>query len=350
MNGYGSDFFCQMLANLTVSKNPSSGLYLLFYFRPVYTFSSQITSSINLYASSQIANTSTVKSTFYFVLVEFNADGSTNDIKPLDNSIFPCYMSAEDIVEFQSFKGIFKKECINIKTFGTQYFYDIYVQNGDGSFSEVPVQIGNNFYKRFTPSGYNMQLFLTSVPPLQVPYITLQPGSPPLQILTYASSSNKSINYLPFLAVFMAVMMVIFVLSFYRYLKYNPDENNDPYYCFKVIFLFFVNIIKYLAMGMHLWLLCFTTYLFCFYKFQQTIYLIIPDVGSDTTGLYQMFTALYYVNFSFMLVAVMIYLFNLTNTVDYFLIDWEKEKELGKFEIGKNKKEVSIWRKVLLVN
>ncbi len=48
--------------------------------------------------------------------------------------------------------------------------------------------------------------------------------------------------------------------------------------------------------------------------------------------------------------AIIILIFNLVNNTDYFLIDWEKEKEIGKFPIGHNKKEVSVWRKVLLVN
>ena len=51
-----------------------------------------------------------------------------------------------------------------------------------------------------------------------------------------------------------------------------------------------------------------------------------------------------------MFLALIIQVFRLVNNTDYFLIDWEKEKEMGKFEIGKNKKEVSVWRKVLLVN
>ena len=152
------------------------------------------------------------------------------------------------------------------------------------------------------------------------------------------------------MAIFFVVILVVFILNFYRYMRYNPDENNSPYYCFTVILLFFVQVIRYVAVGLNIWLLVLTTFIFCFYKFQQTVYLLLPSSGSDTSGLYKSFEALFYTNYSLMVVAIIIFTFNLANSVDFFLIDWEKEKELGKFEMGKNKKEVSIWRKVLLVN
>jgi hypothetical protein len=223
------------------------------------------------------------------------------------------------------------------------------VQTADGSYAEVPVQIGTAIYKRFTPTLYqNVELVLTTVPPLQVPSMLLGNSTP--GVAAYSKSSDASISYSAFLVVFLVVMVVLFILSFYRYMKYNPDENNDPYYCFKAIFLFLVYVVKYLAVTVHLWLLCFSGYLFCFYKFQRTIYLVIVDVGNDKAGICMFFQGLFYVNFAFLALAVFIQVFNLTNTTDYFLIDWEKEKELGKFEMGRNQREVSIWRKVLLVN
>jgi hypothetical protein len=138
----------------------------------------------------------------------------------------------------------------------------------------------------------------------------------------YSKSADPSLNFTTFLGVFMAGMFVIFIINFYRYMKYNPDENNDPYYCFKAIFLFLVYIVKYLSMGIHIMLVFFTGYVFCFYKFQRTVYLTLIDIGNDTTNLYQMFLAIFYVNFSFLFLAVFIQMFNLTNTTDYFLIDW----------------------------
>jgi len=48
-------------------------------------------------------------------------------------------------------------------------------------------------------------------------------------------------------------------------------------------------------------------------------------------------------------ISLWIVVYNL-GEVDYFLIDWEKEKEVGKFDVNKQKKEVSVWRRVLLVN
>jgi hypothetical protein len=81
-----------------------------------------------------------------------------------------------------------------------------------------------------------------------------------------------------------------------------------------------------LAVAVHLFLLFFTGYVFCFYKFQRTVYISLIDVWNDTSGLYLIFYALFYVNFSFLFVAMLIQVFNLTNSTDYFLIDWEKEK------------------------
>jgi hypothetical protein len=48
-------------------------------------------------------------------------------------------------------------------------------------------------------------------------------------------------------------------------------------------------------------------------------------------------------------ISLWIVIYNL-GEVDYFLIDWEKEKDFGKFDVNKKKKETSVWRRVLLVN
>lgn len=131
---------------------------------------------------------------------------------------------------------------------------------------------------------------------------------------------------MPFLAVFAVGIFVVFILDFIRYLRYNPDENNDPYYCCKVIFLFLIQIVKFVAAGIWLWLLALSTYCFCFYKFQQTVYLILPNPNNDTTGLYSIFGTFFYIAFSFTIVAIFIIFFKVVNQTDYFLIDWEKEK------------------------
>jgi len=160
-----------------------------------------------------------------------------------------------------------------------------------------------------------------SAPPLQVPFLSLS-NSTTATISTVSSASTTSINYLPFFIIFGVFMIIGFIFNFYRYMKYNPDENNDPYYCFKAIALLLIYIVKYIAVTIWLWLLCFSTYCFCFYKFQRTVFLILPYPSSDTSGLYSGFQAFYYINFSFMIVAIFILLFNMTNYTDYFLIDW----------------------------
>lgn len=121
-------------------------------------------------------------------------------------------------------------------------------------------------------------------------------------------------------------------------------------FCCKAVLYFLIHIVKFVAVGIWLWVLALATFCFCFYKFQQTVYLILPDPKNDTTGLYSGFLAFFYITFSFTIVAIFIMVFKLVNSTDYFLIDWEKEKDSGKFDIGKNKREVSVWRKVLLVN
>lgn len=70
------------------------------------------------------------------MLIEYNVDGSVNDIKPLDDSIFSCYLSSQDIVDLQGVGSVVIKNCSsNVKKFTTQYFYDVYVKNADGTYS-----------------------------------------------------------------------------------------------------------------------------------------------------------------------------------------------------------------------
>jgi hypothetical protein len=58
---------------------------------------------------------------------------------------------------------------------------------------------------------------------------------------------------------------------------------------------------------------------------------------------------LFYIMLAITSISLWIVIYNL-GEVDYFLIDWEKDKVLGKFDVNKQKKETSVWRRVLLVN
>ncbi len=80
-----------------------------------------------------------------------------------------------------------------------------------------------------------------------------------------------------------------------------------------------------------MWLLALTAFIFCFYKFQQTVYLLLASSAEDSSGIYKFFEALLYNNFSIIVVAIIIFTFNLASSLDLFLIDWEKEKEIDKF-------------------
>ena len=164
---------------------------------------------------------------------------------------------------------------------------------------------------------------MLSGPPLQTPYLSLSIKNPAV-ITNNSNASSTTLNYLPFLAVIAVIMLVTFIIDFVRYLRYNPDENNDPYYCCKVIFLFLVHIVKFVGVAVWIWLLLLSGFCFCFYKFQQTVYLILPSGSNDTTGLYSIFMAMFYITFAFIILAIFILIFNLVNSTDYFLIDWEK--------------------------
>ena len=71
-----------------------------------------------------------------------------------------------------SYGNLFYKECANRRTFSTTYYYDVYVIDSNGKYNEVPIEIGGNYYKRFTPSQFRkVTMVLTSEPPLQTPYL-----------------------------------------------------------------------------------------------------------------------------------------------------------------------------------
>jgi hypothetical protein len=63
---------------------------LLFYIlRPVYKFSSKLTDSIGIYASSKIGiNTTTVKNQINIISVEYDVYGSIKEIAPIDKDLF----------------------------------------------------------------------------------------------------------------------------------------------------------------------------------------------------------------------------------------------------------------------
>ena len=169
-------------------------------------------------------NTTTTKNTFQLILAEYNADGSLNDIKSLDNSIFSCYLNSQDLVDFQSFGLHFIKTCTKTRTFSKAYYYDVYIVDANGNYSEVPLLISGTYYKRFTPANYSgIQLNFVSEPPLQVPYLTLTQPTSGGFVSTNSNAASTTLNYIPFLAIFGVFIFVFFVLSFYRYMRYNPD-------------------------------------------------------------------------------------------------------------------------------
>jgi hypothetical protein len=58
-------------------------------------------------------------------------------------------------VDLQSLGGTVNKYCSGTtKTFPVQYFYDVFVQNQNGTYAEVPVSFSGSYYKRFTPKVF----------------------------------------------------------------------------------------------------------------------------------------------------------------------------------------------------
>ena len=155
----------------------------------------------------------------------------------------------------------------------------------------------------------------------------------------------------PFI-VFCICIMVIYVYNCYRYMKYNPNQTNDPYYFFQILLIFILMGLKHWGIGLWIFLLGISTYIFTFFKFQQTVFLLLPDINdlAQWELYYHHFMAIFYVQFAFLMFAVFLLIYDLGKTTDYFMIDWEKEKSFGNFDVGHQKKQASVWRKVLLVN
>lgn len=189
-----------------------------------------------------------------------------------------------------------------------------------------------------------------SLPPLAVPFLTLSTSTPQLR----TSSSTDTINLVltaPFI-VFNIASLFLFIISFYKFMKYNPYDENDPYVFFKVIFIFFLKLIRHWGITLWIWLFGVSLYCFCFYKFQQTVYLLLPDTTTQWMAYYDPFMIVFYLQFAFVFLSVLLLIYDLGAMTDYFLIDWEKERDLSNFNIRmeNNKTQISVWRKILLVN
>lgn len=106
-----------------------------------------------------------------------------------------------------------------------------------------------------------------SDPPLTVPYLNYTTQDTPT-IVTESRSSSVNITLTAPFIIFNIGILVIFIINFYKYIKYNPDETNDPYYVFKLILMFFLTAIKHWGLGLWIFLFGLSAYAFCFFKFQ----------------------------------------------------------------------------------
>ena len=147
-------------------------------------------------------------------------------------------------------------------------------------------------------------------------------GTP--SIITQSKQDTVNLTVTAPFIVYNVGLFLIFLLNFYKYLKYNPDETNDPSYFFKMIGFFFLMAMRYWGVGMWIFLFGSSAYCFCFYKFQQTVFLLMPDLVDDWYPLYHSFMALFYTQYAFMFISIFILIYDMTTSTDYFLIDWEK--------------------------
>lgn len=136
----------------------------------------------------------------------------------------------------------------------------------------------------------------------------------------------------------------------YRQITYNPsDDPNDQYFLCKGFINILIKLFYTWSYGLWIWLFGFSLYVFAFYKFQETIYLIVPDQQTQWKVYYEFFMVIFYSMLVITSISLWIVIYGL-GEVDYFLIDSEKEKDISKFDVNKQKKEASVWRRVFLVN
>lgn len=168
-----------------------------------------------------------------------------------------------------------------------------------------------------------MDMTYRSVPPLAVPFITLSNKDSP-QASTSSKTDTINLSLVgPFIA-FNVCSFLLFIYSFCKFMRYNPYDENDPYIFFKVIFIMVLKLIRHYGLTLWIWLLGVSTYCFCFYKFQQTVYLLLPDLVTQWIGYYDPFMVVFYLQFSFVFISVIMLIYDLSTVTDYFIIDWEK--------------------------
>lgn len=146
------------------------------------------------------------------------------------------------------------------------------------------------------------------------------------------------------------VLFMIFLVVMYRHMQYNPSSDpNDQFFLCKGFIIILINMIYIWGYGLWVWVLGESLYIFVFYKFQETIYLLLPQENTQWKQYYQPFVVCFYTGLAFVWFSLWNVIYSLSE-VDYFMIDWEREKDNRKFEVGKDRKKTSVWRKIHLVN
>lgn len=159
------------------------------------------------------------------MVLQYNSFGELRDIKPFGTDQLPCIATQEDAIKFQSFGLNLIKKCsaADLQA-STPYFYDVYVINSDSNYMEVFTNYGSSaYYKRFHRNGYtSTSMAFRSTPPLTVPYLNLTSSDPP-QISTTSTSDVINLTLTAPFIVFNVAILFVFVVNFYKYMKYNPD-------------------------------------------------------------------------------------------------------------------------------
>jgi hypothetical protein len=95
----------------------------------MYRFSTKLTDSIGIYASSKTGiNTTTIKNQLNLISVEYDMYGAIKEIAPIDKDLFECEVSDGDVVRFSSFGLNLEKKCASKRTFKREAYYDFFVQ------------------------------------------------------------------------------------------------------------------------------------------------------------------------------------------------------------------------------
>ncbi|CAD8069334.1 unnamed protein product [Paramecium sonneborni] len=347
-----------------------------------------------------------------FYVIEYYIDGSVSELKPLQNQFQLCSSSYGDTDLASHFGVSYRNDCNldftkylenNYKT----VFYSIWIKDIDGSFIQIPIKIagydGNGSGEAETDYGYANTKFLWRffmVDNLKSPSEIIYAQT--IRLISYLSTKEEDKTFLPYfyviysdpititniqtekyypvfyrhnyyqaqtsfytvatalLIVAHVLIIIIWFIRIYIWSKRNPSYTGQNDWCMYLTIKSFYVLLDTWAEVIFYYLAIFTGYLFCFYKFQQTIYILMPPL-SDYENNYRPFEILFFMMFACRLISM----FNLIlrqADVQVFFVDWEKSEVLRPRELADKldnnvlkmvesaQTKQSAWRMILIAN